>query len=103
MSYACPAWEFAAETHLLKLQRLQKRLLRTIGKFSGRTSVPDLHLVFKIPYVYHYITKVCREQAEVIQYHDNENVHNIGQGEAPHRKYKRLELGGGRVYDRSSV
>jgi hypothetical protein len=23
MTYACPAWEFAAETHLLKLQRLQ--------------------------------------------------------------------------------
>jgi hypothetical protein len=23
MTYACPAWEFAAESHLLKLQRLQ--------------------------------------------------------------------------------
>jgi hypothetical protein len=22
MTYACPAWEFAADTHLLKLQRL---------------------------------------------------------------------------------
>jgi hypothetical protein len=27
----------------------------------------------------------------------------IGQGEARHRKYKRLKLGGGHVYDRSSV
>jgi hypothetical protein len=35
--------------------------------------------------------------------HENENVRFIGQGEAPHRKYKRLKLGGGHVYDCSSV
>jgi hypothetical protein len=28
---------------------------------------------------------------------------NIGQGEARHRKYKRLKLGSGQAYDRSSV
>jgi hypothetical protein len=38
----------------------------------------------------------------VIQNHDNENVRNVGQGEARHRKYKRLKLGGGQAYDRSS-
>jgi hypothetical protein len=38
-----------------------------------------------------------------IQNHENENVRYIGQGEARHRKYKRLKLGGGHVYDRSSV
>jgi hypothetical protein len=37
MTYACPAWEFVAESHLLKLQRLQNRVLRTIGKFPRRT------------------------------------------------------------------
>jgi hypothetical protein len=58
---------------------------------------------FHIPYVYDYITKLCRQQAEVIQNHCNENVRNIGQGEANHRKYKRLKLGGGQAYDRSSV
>jgi hypothetical protein len=31
MTYVCPAWEFAAETHLLKLQRLQNRVLRSNG------------------------------------------------------------------------
>jgi hypothetical protein len=39
---------------------------------------------------------------EVIQNHDNENVRNIGQGEARYRKYKMLKLGGGQAYDRSS-
>jgi hypothetical protein len=33
MTYASRAWEFAAESHLLKLQRLQNRFLRTIGNF----------------------------------------------------------------------
>jgi hypothetical protein len=45
----------------------------------------------------------CYEPAEVIQNHENENVRYIGQDEARHRKYKRLKLGGGHVYDRSSV
>jgi hypothetical protein len=57
-----------------------------------------------MPYVYDCITKSCRQQAEVIQNdHENENVRYVGQGEAPHRKYKRLKLGGGHVYDCSSV
>jgi hypothetical protein len=34
MAYAFPAWEFAAEIHLLKLQRLQNAVLRTIGNFQ---------------------------------------------------------------------
>jgi hypothetical protein len=46
--------------------------------------------------------KLSRQQAEVIQSHENANVRNIGQGEARHRKDKRLKLGGGQAYDRSS-
>jgi hypothetical protein len=103
MTYACPTWEFAADTQLLKLQRLQNRVLRTNGNYPRRTPTRVLHMAFKIPYVYDFITKLCRRQAEVIQNHDNENVCNIGQVEAQHRKYKRLKLGGGRGYDRSSV
>jgi hypothetical protein len=102
MNYACLAWEFAAECHLLKLQRLQNKVLHTIGNFPRRTSVRDVYVAFQIPYVYEYITKLCRQQTEVAQNHENENVRYIGQGEARHRKYKRLKLGGGHVYDCSS-
>jgi hypothetical protein len=87
----------------MKLQRLQNRFLRAIANLDRRTQVHDLHLAFKIPYVYDYITKLCRRQAEVIQNHENPNVRVIGQGEARHRKHKRLNLGGGLVYERSSV
>jgi hypothetical protein len=97
MTYACPICEFVADTHLLKLQRLQNKVLRTIVNFPRRTPVRDLHVAFKIPYVYEFITKLCRQQVEVIQNHQNPNVRNIGQGEAQHRKYKRLKLGGGQA------
>jgi hypothetical protein len=46
MTNACPAWEFAAESHLLKLQRLQNKVLRTIGNFPRRTPVHDMHEAF---------------------------------------------------------
>jgi hypothetical protein len=78
MTYATLAWEFAADTHLMKLQRLQNKVLRTTGNFPRHTSVRALHISLKIPNVYDYITKLCRQQAEVIQNHDNENVRNIG-------------------------
>jgi hypothetical protein len=47
--------------------------------------------------------KLRRQETEVIQNGDNENVRNIGQGESNHRKYRRLKLGGGQAYDRLSV
>jgi hypothetical protein len=55
MTYACPAWEVAAECHFLKLERLQNKVLRTIGNFPRSTSVRDMHVAFQIPYVYDYI------------------------------------------------
>jgi hypothetical protein len=41
MSYACLTWEYEADAHLLKLQRLQNRVLRAthIGNLDRRT--PD--------------------------------------------------------------
>jgi hypothetical protein len=103
MTYASFACELVADTHLLKLQRLQKKVLRTIGNFPRRTPVRELHKAFDIPYIYDYITKLCRQQAEVIQNRENANVRNKGQGEARYRIYKRFKLGGGQAYDRSSA
>jgi hypothetical protein len=47
-------------------------------------------VAFRIPYVYNYITKLCRTQAEISLNHVNPNVHGIGQGEAMNRNCKRL-------------
>jgi hypothetical protein len=102
MTYASLSWKFAADVHLMKLRRPQNKVLRAICNYPRRTPVRDLHMAFQIPFVYDCIIRLCRQQAEVIQNHDNENVRNIGQGETRHRKYKRLKLGAGQAYDRSS-
>jgi hypothetical protein len=41
-----------------------------------------MHAAFNLQYVYDYITKLCREQAEVIQNRKNEHVGGKGLGEA---------------------
>jgi hypothetical protein len=76
MTYAYPAWQSVADTDPLKLQRLQNKVLRTTGNFPQFTPVRDLHTDFNLSYVYDYITKLCRQQAEVIQYDENEHVPN---------------------------
>jgi hypothetical protein len=38
---------------------------------------PSSDVAFKIPYVYDYITKLCRTQEEVILNHLNPNIHDI--------------------------
>jgi hypothetical protein len=52
--------------------------------------------------VHDYITKLYRQQAEVIQNHENEHVRGIEQSEAIHRKCETLKLVGGQAYDLSS-
>jgi hypothetical protein len=58
MIYACPTWEYAADAHLLKLQRYSLP--------GRRIQVRDLHVAFKIHYAYDYLIKLWRKQAEVI-------------------------------------
>jgi hypothetical protein len=59
-TYVCPRWKFEAETSLLKLQRLQKKVLRTTGNFSSRLQLANLMRL------YEYVTTFCRQQAEII-------------------------------------
>jgi hypothetical protein len=84
----------------LKLQRLQNKVLLTNGIVPRRTPTRDLYMAFKIPYIYDFITKLCRQQATVILHHENVYIRGISQGEARRRKYKRLRLGGGQAHDR---
>jgi hypothetical protein len=82
MTQACSVWEFAADTLLLKLQRLENEVHRSTGNFPRRTTIREMQMGFHLQYVHYYMTKVCMQEAEVILNHDNENVRYIGQGEA---------------------
>jgi hypothetical protein len=79
-------------TYLLKLQRLQNEVFRTTGNLPRYTLVRDMHVAFQIPYVYDYIKKLCRRQAEIVHNHENENLRNIGQGETHTENIKGLNL-----------
>jgi hypothetical protein len=98
ITYSFPAWELAADTYLLKLQHLQKKVLCAIGNFPRCTPVHSLHISFNLLYVYDYVKKLCKQQAEVIQNRENQHVHSVEEGEARHRKYKRVKLGGSQPY-----
>jgi hypothetical protein len=63
MTYAFPAFEFAEDTQLLKLQRLQNNVVCITGKFPSCTLVRELHMAFQGPSIYDYVTKLCRYQA----------------------------------------
>jgi hypothetical protein len=86
MTQACSVWEIAADTHLIKLQRLENKVPHSTGNFPRSTPVREMQMGFHLPYMHDYMTKLCRQEAEVILNHNNENVRYIGQGEARHRK-----------------
>jgi hypothetical protein len=91
MTYACPAWEFAAGSHLFKSQLLQSKVLRTISNLPRRMPTRGFHVGLKTPYLDDFITQICRQQAAVTINHANANFRNIDQGEAQHRKYKKAQ------------
>jgi hypothetical protein len=99
----CPTWELAADSCLLKLQRVQNKVLRTIGNLPRRTLNRDLHVAFTMPYLNDSVTELCRRQPTVVQNHENVNVRNTDKGKAQHRKHERLKLGGGQAHDRSNI
>jgi len=39
MTYPCPAWEFAVDSNVLKLQCLQNKVLRTIDNLPRHTDL----------------------------------------------------------------
>jgi hypothetical protein len=63
MTYDWPTCQYVADANILKLQCLQHRELCAAGNLDRCTPVCELHVAFKIPYTYDYITKLCRTQA----------------------------------------
>jgi hypothetical protein len=58
MTYACPAWEFSADTYILKFQRLRNKVLRTFGELPKCTPVSEVPKSFQELYINDYVTKL---------------------------------------------
>jgi hypothetical protein len=87
MTYDCSARGVRGGEPLLKLQRLQNKILRTSGKFPRCALTRELQAAFEILCVYDFVTKLCRQQTDVTQNHENINISNTAQGEAQLRKH----------------
>jgi len=74
------------------LQRLQNKVLRTVGNLPRRTPTRDFHMTFKIQYLQLTCYRTMQTAATVILNHENVDIRNIGQGEAQPRKCKGSSL-----------
>jgi hypothetical protein len=73
MAYACRACELAADTYLLKFQRLQNKIFRTTENFPRCTASRD----FTWLPVFLMDIKVMQATRKVIQIHKNEHIGTI--------------------------
>ena len=94
--------DIAADTYILKSQRMQNRVLRTIGNSPRRAPIPDLHMAFRLPYVYDFIAKLCRRLVEVILNHENENIRIIWTRRRQAQEEWGLKFRGCQAYDLSN-
>jgi len=62
MTFACPVWEFATTTKVVKVQRLKYALLRRTA-ISQSASLLDI----VVPGVYDFITVLYRQPTEIIK------------------------------------
>jgi hypothetical protein len=101
MTYACPAWEFAADNHLLKFLRLQNKFSAPLEIFQGA------HLFANCTWLSNFRIYTIIWQS----YPGNKwksykimkmKMFAILDKANCDRKYKGLKLGGGQTYDRSS-
>jgi hypothetical protein len=83
MNYASPAWKFAADIYPLKLQYLQnnspRRWQMSKALIDSRFACGFQNSVR----VYDFIRKLCRQEAEIIQNHENANFRITVEGERP--------------------
>lgn len=94
MTYAFPNWEFAANTHLLKVQRLQKQVCPHSRQHSGYGFV---YVAFKIPYVDGWITKSCRWRVELHKI--TKTCSQCYRRRSRHKRYKSPKHAGGQACD----
>jgi len=62
MTYTYPSWEFMADIYLLKLQCLQNKVLYSTSNFPRCITTYELHVAFNIPYIYDFITTLCKHK-----------------------------------------
>jgi hypothetical protein len=99
MTYACPTWTHAADSHPLKCSPCRTEYSALLETMTGAHQSTNCMWLSKF-LTCMTMTKLLRTQAEVILNRVNLNVRGIGQEEARHWRCKWLKLGGSQAYNR---
>jgi hypothetical protein len=95
MIYAYCAWELALDTCLLKLQRLQNKVLQTIKNVARCISARDFYTALNHPYAEDYIIKLCSNKQKSYNIMRMIMFEVSDKAKPDRENVKRLKLGGG--------
>lgn len=71
ITYACPVWSYISKSTFDKLQVLQNKFLRLIGKFRAFTPVSQMHEELKIEYIFDHIKRISTNYFTRLEQHCN--------------------------------
>jgi len=92
LTYAAPAWAFAANTHLKKLQIFQNRVLKLISKCPRYTRMTDLHRRLNIDTIFTHIRDLTQTFYENVNAVDNNLITGLGSYQVLNRYKHRRPL-----------
>jgi hypothetical protein len=79
ITYAAPAWGYAAKTHLNKLQIFQNKVLRIITKLPRVTPIDILHEQTGMETIKAHVSRLARKLYSKSQLSDNAHIRQLGQ------------------------
>ena len=89
LTYAAPAWGYAAKTHINKLQLFQNKVLRIITKLPRVTPIDTLHEQTGIETIQTHVSRIATKLYLKSQLSDNSQIRQLGQYNPIHDKHKR--------------
>jgi hypothetical protein len=88
ITYAAPAWGYAAKTHLSKVQVFQNKVLRIVTKLPRVTSIEILHDQTGMETIKSHVRKLARKLYFKSQYNENAQIRQLGQYDPIFDKHK---------------
>lgn len=88
LTYAVPAWQHAAPSNLLPLQRIQNRAIRIITGHSRDTRIAQLHEDLAIPLLHDVMSAQCRSFWHRSRYSIHQKLQDLGTSIPPRRTHK---------------
>lgn len=77
ISYACPVWIGCAKTQIIRLQRLQSKILKMMLNLHWRTSTSFVHSLAGVDLFPVYIQRLNENFCHRLQFNSNQDIQNL--------------------------